>query len=73
MVVKSVYEKDIINSKTKKKFKGRLFYAIVPNHKKKTNFVYLSKANANEARGVTRVLPLLYKNWIPPFSVPRRH
>ena len=60
MTVESIYEKEIANSKTKKKFKGRLFYAIVPNKKAKTTSFYFSKANAEEARSVARCLLFLY-------------
>ena len=34
MTVESIYEKEVISSK-KRKIKGRLFYAIIPNHKAK--------------------------------------
>ena len=59
MTVESVYEKEVANNKSKKKFRGRLFYTIVPNHKKKSITFYFSRVNAEEARSVVRCLPII--------------
>ena len=67
MTVGSIYKKEVANSKSKKKLKGRLFYAIVPNHKTKTIDFYFSQANAEEEQSVARCLALLFgifTNWI---------
>ena len=63
MAVESIYDKTVINSKSKKKFRGRLFYAIVPNQRNKSVTFYFSKANAQEARGVARGLPLFIRDY----------
>ena len=62
MTVESIYEKEVANSKSKKKFKGRLFYAIVPNKKSRSTTFYYSRANADEARSVARCLPLFIRD-----------
>ena len=36
MAIKSIYDKTVVNSKKKKKFPGRLFYAIIPNQRSKS-------------------------------------
>jgi len=62
MTLESIYEKEVANSKSKKKFKGRLFYAIVPNKKSRSTTFYYSRANADEARSVARCLPLFIRD-----------
>ena len=63
MAVESIYDKTVINSKSKKKFRGRLFYSIIPNQRTKSVTFYFSKANAQEARGVARGLPLFIRDF----------
>ena len=46
-----------------KNFKGRLFYAIVPNRDTKCITFYFTKANALEGRGVARGLPLFIRDY----------
>ena len=72
MAVESIYDKTVINSKSKKKFRGRLFYSIIPNQRNKTVTFYFSKANAQEAGGVARGIPLFIRDFLSltqPFSV----
>lgn len=59
MALESIYNKTVVNSKKKKKFRGRLFYSIIPNQRSKCVTFYFSKINVEEARGVARGLPLL--------------
>ena len=60
MMVESITPKKVIKSKTY--FKGRLFYAILPNQRSQTVTFYFSKANAEEARNVARALPLFIRD-----------
>ena len=69
MCVESIYDKTVVksgrtndNGKDKSTFKGRLFYAIIPNQKTKMTTFYFSQANCDEARGVARGLPLFIKD-----------
>ena len=63
MQVESINEKKVINSNGTSNFKGRLFYAIVPNQKRKSVEFYFSKANAEEARSVANALPLFIRDY----------
>ena len=47
----------LLETPNKKAFKGRLFYAIIPQSDAKTATFYYSQANAEEARSVARALP----------------
>ena len=53
MMIESIFEKKVISSRTSNnngnKFKGRLFYAIIPNQRTKATTFYFSKANTEEA------------------------
>ena len=74
MQVESIQVEKVIIDKGNSSFKGRLFYAIVPNRKRKSVEFYFSKANAEEARSVANALPLFICDffiWILPSSVPR--
>ena len=62
MTVESIYEKKITSSK-KSKLKGRLFDAIIPNHKTKKVKCYFSQENVEEARGVARGLLLFIRDF----------
>ena len=62
MSVESITEKKIMKGKTASKFKGRLFYAIVPNRDTKCITFYFTKANASEGRSVARGLPLFIRD-----------
>ena len=66
-MVESIYEKKVITSlnasKSKgNKFKGRVFYAIIPNQRSKMTTFYFSKANSEEARSIARGLPLFIRD-----------
>ena len=62
MMVESLYEKAIVKkSATKKSWKGRLFYAIIPNSVTKQVTFYYSNANYIEGRSVARGLPCFIK------------
>ena len=63
MLVESVYNKKVIKASGNTSFKGRLFYAIIPNQKTKTTTFYYSSANADEARSVARGLPLFIRDY----------
>lgn len=76
MSVKCIYDKTVVNSKSKRKFRGRLFYAIVPDQRSQSVTFYFSKANAEETRGVACGLPLLIWDDFKPnpvVFVRRRH
>ena len=47
----------LLKTPTKKAFRGRLFYAIIPQSDTSTATFYYSQANAEEARSVARALP----------------
>ena len=63
MQVESINVKKVINGTGTSDFKGRLFYAIVPNQKRKSVEFYFSKANAEEARSVANALPLFIRDF----------
>ena len=63
MLVESIYEKTVIKSNGNTKFKGRLFYSIIPNQKNKMTTFHFSNANADEARSVARALPLFIRDY----------
>lgn len=58
MAVESIYDTTMVKSKSKKKLRGHLFYAIIPNQRSRSVTFYFSKANTVEARVVARGLPL---------------
>ena len=62
MLVKIICDKKVVKSTGNEKFKGCLFYAIIPNQKTKTTTFYFSKENADEARSVARGLPLFIRD-----------
>ena len=62
MSVESITEKIIVKGKNTTKFKGRLFYAIVPNRETKAITFYFTKANSSEGRSVARGLPLFIED-----------
>ena len=62
MLVESITEKKVVKSDGTEKFKGRLFYAIIPNQRNKSVTFYFSKANSEEARSVARGLPLFIRD-----------
>ena len=63
MAVESITEKQILKGKKTTKFKGRLFYAIIPNNADKTIKFHFTKANAREGRSVARGLPCFIKDY----------
>ena len=63
MAVESITEKQILKGKKTTKFKGRLFYAIIPNNTDKTIKFHFTKANAREGRSVARGLPCFIKDY----------
>ena len=62
MAVESIVEKKIVKGKTTTTFHGRLFYAIIPDKKKKSVTFYYSRANFNEGRSVARGMPLFIRD-----------
>ena len=62
MMVKSLYPKTVVNESGISSFKGRLFYAIIPNSRSKTVTFYFSNANTEETRSVACGLPLFIKD-----------
>ena len=62
MTIESITTKTVVRSDGNKTFRGRLFYAIIPNSKKKTFTFYYSKANSTEARSVVRGLPFFIRD-----------
>ena len=64
MELESIHEKfvqtraaDHTQSATRKSFKGRLFYAILPDSRNKRATFFYTSANSEEARSVARALP----------------
>ena len=62
MGIESVNFKTVIKKSGNTKFKGRHFYAIIPNHKRKNVTFYSSKANAEEARSVAQGMTIFIKD-----------
>ena len=62
MAVESIVEKKIVKRKTTTSFRGRLFYAIIPDKKKKCVTFYYSRANFMEGRSVARGMPLFIRD-----------
>ena len=75
MTVESIYEKEIANSKTKKKFKGRLFYAIVPNKKRRKLLPFIFPKQTQMKRVVwqdaSHFLYGIILNWNPASFAPQ--
>ena len=63
MQVESIHTKTVVKKTGNTQFKGRLFYAIVPNQTAKNVVFYFSKSNEEEARSVVRALPLFIKDY----------
>ena len=63
MQVESIHTKMVVKKTVNTKFKGRLFYAIVPNQSAKNVVFYFSKSNEEEARSVVRALPLFIRDY----------
>ena len=63
MAVESITDKKVLNAKSSKIFKGRLFYAIIPNKKDESVTFYYTRANYDEGRSVARGLPLFIKDF----------
>ena len=63
MLVESIYDKTVVKKTGNIKFKGRLFYAIIPNQRTKMTTYYYSSGNAEEARSVARALPLFIRDY----------
>jgi hypothetical protein len=61
MEVESTVEKKVIKSKKTTTFKGRVFYAIIPD--KSTFTFYFTKANYHEGRSIARCLPLFIRDY----------
>ena len=62
MLVKSLYDKAIVKKSTSQKsWKGRLFYAIIPNSQSKQVTFYFSNANYIEGRSMAKGLPCFIK------------
>ena len=60
MEVESIVTKSMIKGKRTTKFKGRVFYAIIP-HKSSWSF-YFTKVNYQEGRSIARGLPLFIRD-----------
>ena len=63
MVVESITEKKIVKVKLTSSFKGKLFYAIIPDKAIKTVTLYYSRANDIEGKSVTRGLLLFIRDF----------
>ena len=63
MAVESITDKKVLNTKSAKVFKGRLFYVIIPNKRDKYVTSYYTCANYDEGRSVARGLPLFIKDF----------
>jgi hypothetical protein len=61
MEVESIVEKKVIKSKKNTTFKGRVFYAIIPD--KEAFTFYFTKANFHEGRSIARALPLFIRDY----------
>ena len=61
MEVESIIEKKVIKSKKATTFKGRVFYAIIPD--KRSFTFYFTKANYHEGRSIARGLPLFIRDY----------
>ena len=61
MEVESIVEKKVIKSKKNTTFKGRVFYAIIPD--KEAFTFYFTKANFHEGRSIARALPLFIQDY----------
>ena len=61
MEVESIVEKIVVKSKKLTSFKGRVFYAIIPD--KNTYTFYYTKANFQEGRSIARGLPLFIRDF----------
>ena len=62
MLIQSITDKKVIKSGGTEKFRGRLFYAIIPNQKKKLVTFYFSKVNSEETRSIARGMPLFIRD-----------
>ena len=62
IAVESMTEQKILKGKNITKFKGRLFYAIIPDNFNKTIKFHFTKANAREGRSVARGLPCFIRD-----------
>ena len=60
MATESIVEKKVIKGKNTTKFKGRVFYSIVPDRNSYT--FYYTKANFHEGRSIARGLPLFIRD-----------
>lgn len=60
MEVESIVNKQVIKGKTTSSFKGRVFYAVIPD--KKSFIFYYTKANYSEGRSIARGLPLFIRD-----------
>ena len=68
MKVESITSKKVIKGKSTKTFRGRLFYAIIPDKSSRSITFYYTKANSSEGRSVARALPLFIRDFfkLPP-------
>ena len=62
MSVESIVAKKIVKGKKTSSFFGRLFYAIIPDKKRKSVTFYYSRANFKEGRSVARGMPLFIRD-----------
>ena len=62
MAVESIVDKKIVKGKKSSTFRGRLFYAIIPDKASKTITFHYSRANSREGRSVARGLPLFIRD-----------
>ena len=61
MDVQSIVEKTVVKGEKTTKFKGRVFYAIIPN--KNSYTFYYTRANSDEGRSIARGLPLFIRDY----------
>ena len=62
MAVESIVDEKIVKGKKSSTFRGRLFYAIIPDKASKTITFHYSRANSREGRSVARGLPLFIRD-----------
>ena len=60
MAIESIVEKRVVKGRKTATFKGRVFYAIIPD--KKSWVFYFTKANIKEGRSIARGLPLFIRD-----------
>lgn len=61
MKIESIHFKTVVEKSGNAKFKYRLFYAIIANHKSTSVMFYVTKLNSEEVCSVAQGIPLFAK------------